>query len=133
MTRPILFLASLASLTLTTAPFLFLLWLMQPATRANPGLSAYNPPPGTRVEPIAHKVETSDPPSEFSVATSFAGDYPRPEIVEDAQLHEAKVSAKRDARRVKRKQTRVGHGRKYEQSAHAYAQGWDNHWQFGYR
>jgi len=77
---PILFLVSLASLTLTTAPLLILFWLMQPATLANPGLSAYTPPPGTRVEPVAHGLETSGPPSEFSVATNFAREYTRPEI-----------------------------------------------------
>src|SRR5262245_51819873 len=90
MATPILFLASLASLTLTTPPLLFLVWLMQPATRANPGLSAYDPPPGTRLMPIAHRLETSDPPREFSFAINFAQDYTRPALTEDAQLHEVK-------------------------------------------
>src|SRR5258705_7884517 len=97
MATPILFLASLASLTLTTAPLLFLFWMMQPATRTNPGMSAYNPPPGTRVEPIARRVETSDPPREFSFATNFAQDYTRSELAEDTQLDKAKVSATREA------------------------------------
>jgi hypothetical protein len=123
MATPILFFASLASLTLTTTPLLFLFWLMQPATRANPGVTAYIPPPGARV------VESRDPPTEFSSATNFARDYTRPELVEDAQLHEAKVSA----RLANRKQSRVGYRGKHEQSAHAYAQQWDNHWPSGYR
>ena len=133
MATPILFLASLASLTLTTLPLLFLFWLMQPATRANPGVSAYIPPPGTRVEPIAHMAKSRDPPSELSSATTFARDYTRSELIEDAQLAEIKVSAKHEARPANRKQFRVGYRRKHEQSARAYAQQWDNHWQPSYR
>jgi hypothetical protein len=133
MATPILFLASLASLTLTATPLLFLFWLMQPATRANPGVSAYIPPPGTRAEPIAHTVETRDPPSKLSSATNFARDYTRSELIEDAQLHESKVSPRHEARPVNRKQSRVVYRRKYEQSAGAYAQQWDNHWQPSYR
>jgi hypothetical protein len=129
----ILFSASLASLTLATAPLLFLFWLMQPATRANPGVGAYNPPFGTLLGPIAHREEAIDPPSELSSATNFARAYVRAEMAEDATTQEAKVSAKRDTRLAKRKQSRVGHRRKFEQSAHAYAQGWDNHWQLRYR
>jgi len=130
---PILFLASLALLTLTTTPLLFLFWLMQSATRANPGVSAYIPPPSARVEPIAHTVETRDPPGEFSSATNFARDYMRSELIEDAQPHEIKVSPKHEARVANRKQSRVVYRRKYEQSARAYAQEWDNHWQPSYR
>jgi hypothetical protein len=130
---PTLFLASLASLTLTTTPLLFLFWLMQPAMRANPGVSAYNPPPGARVEPIAHTVESRDPPTKFSSATNFARDYTRPELIEGAQLHESKVSPKHEARPANQRQSRVGYRRKYEQSARAYAQEWDNHWRPSYR
>jgi len=133
LAAPILFLVSLASLTLTMAPLLILFWLMQPATLTNPGVSAYNPPPGTRVEPIAHGLESSDPSSKFSIATNFARDYTRPKLKEDPQLHVAKVSAKREASLTNRKQLRVGYRRKYEQAAHAYAQGWDNHQQLRYR
>jgi len=115
------------------APLLILFWLMQPATLTNPGVSAYNPPPGTRVEPIAHGLESSDPSSKFSIATNFARDYTRPKLKEDPQLHVAKVSAKREARLTNRKQLRVGYRRKYEQAAQAYAQGWDNHQQLRYR
>jgi len=48
---------------------------MQPATRVNPGVSAYIPPPGALVEPNCHTVELRDPPSELSSATNFARDY----------------------------------------------------------
>jgi hypothetical protein len=130
---PILFLASLASLTLTASPLLFLFWLMQPATRVNPGVSAYTPPPGARVEPIPHTVESREPPSELSSATNFAQDYTRPELIEDAQLHQIKVSPKHEARSANRKQSRVGYRRKHEQSARTYARQWDNHWQPLYR
>ena len=132
MATPILFLASLVSLTLTTMPLLFLFWLMQPATRANPGVSAYIPPPGARVEPIARTVESRDPPSELSLATNFARDFTRSELIEDGQVHESKVSPKHAARSANRKQSSV-HRRKYEQSARAYAQQWDNHWPPSYR
>jgi hypothetical protein len=133
MATPILFLASFASLTLTTMPLLFLFWLMQPATRANPGVSAYIPPPGARVEPISHMAKSRDPPSELSSATNFARDYTRPELIEDAQLHQVQVSPKHEARPTNRKQSRVGYRRKHEQSARAYAQQWDNHWPPSYR
>jgi hypothetical protein len=121
MATPILFLASLASLTLTATPLLFIFWLMQPATRANPGVSAYIPPPGARVEPIARTVESRDPPSELSSATNFARDFTRSELIEEAQLHESRVSPKHAPRSANRKQSSV-HRRKYEQSARAYAQ-----------
>jgi hypothetical protein len=133
LATPILFLVSLASMTFTTAPLLILLWLMQPTTFANPGVSAYNPPPGTRVEPIAHGLGTSGPPREFSIATNFAQDYARPKLKDDPQLHVAKISAKRAARFTNRKQSRVGHRRKYEQAAQAYALGWENQRQLRYR
>jgi len=128
---PILFLASFALLTLTMAPLLFLFWLMQPATRVNPGVSAYTPPPGARAEPIAHMVKSRDPPTELSSATNFAQDYARAELVEDAQLHESKGSSKRAARLANRK--RSPYRRQYEQSARTYAQEWDNRWQAPYR
>jgi hypothetical protein len=133
MATPILFLASLALLTLTTPPLLFLFWLMQPAARANPGVSAYIPPPGARLEPIAPTVESRDSPTEFSSATNFARDYTRPEFIEYAQLHKIKASPKHEVRSANRKQSRVGYRRKYEQSARAYAQQWNNHWQPFYR
>ena len=133
MATPILFLATLALLTLTTTPLLFLFWLMQPATRVNPGVSAYIPPSGARLEPIARTVGSRDPRREFSFATNFAQDYMRPELIENAQLHQIKVSLKHEARPANRKQSRVGYRRKHEQSARAYAQEWDNHWQPTYR
>ena len=128
MATPILFLASLASLTLMTTPLLFLFWLMQPATRANPGLSAYYPPTGTRLEPIAHRVESSDQPREFSSAINFAREYARPELAEDAQLKEIQVSAKHEGRLTGRKQSRFGYRHQYEQSVHAYAQERNDRW-----
>ena len=133
MATPILFLVSLASLTLTATPLLFLFWLMQPVTRANPGVSAYIRPSGVRVELIAHIAKSRDPPTELSSATNFARDYTRPELIEDAQLHESKVYPKHEARPANRKQSRVGYRRKHEQSARAYAQQWDNHWPPSYR
>ena len=110
------------------APLLLLFWLMQPATRANPGVSAYNPPPATRVEPIAHRVESSDQPREFSSATNFAREYGRPELAGDVQLQEIQVSAKREGRLTGRQQSRAGSGRKYERSARAYAQERNDRW-----
>jgi CHASE2 domain-containing sensor protein len=130
---PALLLASLASLTVTTTPLLFLFWLMQPAARANPGVSAYIPPPGARVERIAHTVESRDPPTEFSAATNFARDYTRSELIEDSQPNQIKVSLKHEARPSNRKQFRVGYTRKHKQSARAYAQEWDNQGQPFYR
>ena len=133
MASPILFLASLASLTLMTTPLLFLFWLMQPATRANPGVSAYNPPPGTRMEPIDHRVESNDQPREFPSTTNFAREYARPELAEDAQLQDIQVSTKREEHLTGSKQSRVRYRRKYEQSARAYAQERNDHWQPRYR
>jgi len=78
-------------------------------------------------------MKSRDPATEFSSATNFAQDYTRPELIEDAQLHESKVSPKHEARPANRKQSRVVYRRKYEQSARAYAQQWDNHWQPSYR
>jgi len=140
---PILFLVSLASLALTTAPLLLLFWLMQPATHLNPGVSAYDPPPGTRAEPIAHRGGSRDQSRELSSATNFAREYSPPELAEDAQLQEIQeiqenqvsiqASTKREVRRTGRKQSRVGYRRRYEQAAHAYAQERNDYWQPRYR
>jgi uncharacterized iron-regulated membrane protein len=129
LATPILFLASLASLTLTTTPLLFLFWLMQPVTRANPGVSAYIPPPGARIDPIAHTVESREPPTEMSSGTNFARDYIQSELIEGFQVNESNSSRKHEARAASRKQSGAGYRRKYEQSARAYAQQLDNHWQ----
>jgi hypothetical protein len=134
MASPILVLVSLASLTFMTTPLLFLFWLMQPATCSNPGVSAYNPPPGTRMEPIAHRVGSNDQPREFSSATNFAREYARAELAEDAQLQWIQGFMKREEPLTGRKQSHVGYRHKYEQSAaHAYAQEWNDHWQQRYR
>jgi hypothetical protein len=133
MATPILFLASFASLTLTTMPLLVLFWLMQPAARTNPGVSAYTPPPGARVGPGAHTVESRDSTTEFHSATNFARDFTQSALIEDAQLDENKVSPKHAARSANRKQSHVVYRRKYVQSARAYAQQWDSHWQPSYR
>jgi hypothetical protein len=131
MATPILFLSSFALLTLTMTPLVFLFWLMQPATRANPGVSAYIPPSCTRVEPIARTVEPHESPREFSSATNFARDYTRSEPIKDAQMHDIKISPKREARLTHRKQS--PYNRKYEQSARAYAQEWHNYGLSSYR
>jgi hypothetical protein len=112
---------------------------MQPATHFNPGVSAYDPPPGTRAEPIAHRGESRDQARELSSATNFAREYSPPELAEDAQLQEIQevqenqvsiqASTKREVRRTGRKQSRVGYRRRYEQAAHAYAQERDDYWQ----
>jgi hypothetical protein len=133
MATPILFLASLASLTLTTPPLILLFWLMQPTTRVNPGVSAYIPPPATRVEPIARTAKSRDPPRELSSATNFARDHTRPELIEDPQVHQIQSSPKHELRPTSRKQSRVGYRRKHEQSARTYAQQWDDHWPPSYR
>ena len=133
MATPILCLVSLASLTLVTTPFLFLFSLMQPSTLANPGLSAYNPPPGTRVEAFARRVESSDQPREFSSATNFAREYARPELAEDAQPQNIQASTKLEARLTGPKKSHVGYRRKYEQSAHAYAQERNDPWETSQR
>ena len=41
------------TLGLTAVLFLMLYWLMQPKVFENPGLAAYQSPPGTRLEPLA--------------------------------------------------------------------------------
>ena len=134
MATTIMWFACLASLMLTSAPLLLLFWLMQPVTRANPGVSAYYPPHGTRVLPIAQTVVSSDRPIEFPIATNFARDYARSGSVEHIQLNETtKVSPKRETRLANRKRSQVGYRRKDEQSTHALAQEWNNPWQSRYR
>jgi hypothetical protein len=109
----------LASWLFAALPFLFLFWLMQPTVRANPGISAYNAPPATRLEPLARKMESpepsesGEPPSQSSLAINFAQDYSQ-------QLEE-----RREVRAVDRKRPRRVHRRKYEEPAHAYARDWN--------
>ena len=133
MATPIMWFACLASLTLTTAPLLLLFWLMQPVNRANPGVSAYHPPHGARVLPIAQTVGLSDRASEFPISTNFAREHARSGSVEQTQQNEiTKASPKREVRLAYRKRSQVGR-RKDGQPAQALAQEWNNPWQSRYR
>jgi hypothetical protein len=44
-------------LTPAACLFMLLYWLMQPTVRPNLGMAAYQPPSGTRVEPLPPKIE----------------------------------------------------------------------------
>jgi hypothetical protein len=128
----ILVLVSLASLMFIMMPLLFLFCLMQPTMRANPGLKAYDPSSGTRMQPIAHSVQSKDYPREFSSATNFARDYVRPELAEGAEVQEIQVATKHQRRLAGRK-NRVAHRSKHEQAAQAYAQERNDYWQPRYQ
>ena len=57
---------------LTAALFLLLYWLMQPKVFENPGLTAYQPPPGTRLEPpprASDAPQLADLPAEIGRAS----------------------------------------------------------------
>jgi hypothetical protein len=40
--------------------FVFLVWLYQPNVIENPGVGAYQPPPGTRLVPVPRKIEARE-------------------------------------------------------------------------
>jgi hypothetical protein len=44
----------------TGAFFAFLIWLFQPTIIENPGVAAYQPPPGTRLVPLPRKVVSAE-------------------------------------------------------------------------
>jgi hypothetical protein len=63
-------------LAVACAFFLGLYWLMQPTAVPNPGMAAYHPPRGTRVEPLGQDEWKRAEPTVLS--SSFASDYDRP-------------------------------------------------------
>ena len=40
--------------------FVFLIWLFQPIVIENPGVAAYQPPPGTRLVPLPRKIDSAE-------------------------------------------------------------------------
>ena len=58
-TYPVMY--SLIKLSLFAAAFfVFLIWLYQPNVIENPGVAAYQPPPGTRLVPLPRKMEAPE-------------------------------------------------------------------------
>jgi hypothetical protein len=58
------------------ALFLALYWLMQPTSVPNPGIAAFHPPRGTRVEPLG--LDEWERAESSVLRSSFASDYERP-------------------------------------------------------
>jgi hypothetical protein len=127
-------------------PFLVLFWFMRPTVLANPGMSAHNAPPGTRLVPLPRKLESLELgvlPLQASVAESaqdcglpdlapgckqpdVAVDYAQPAFIRvSAQQREAEKPAKREARAPNRKRTRLTYRRKYRGDYYAYARDLD--------
>jgi len=82
--------------------FAFLIWLFQPIVLENPGLSAYQPPPATRLVPLLGKMDRTEL-TEISSARNLAVAPPHDNWSRDL------VAMKSDARvaKVKKSGTRV--------------------------
>jgi hypothetical protein len=70
---------------MTAALFLVLYWLMQPKVLQNPGMASYQPPVGTRLEPLPRKSDAPElaalpenPRSSFAEAIVPSDDPPKP-------------------------------------------------------
>jgi hypothetical protein len=135
-------------LAFVAVPFLILFWLMRPTVLANPGMSAYNAPPGTRLVPLPRKLESlelAELPIQASIAESaqdcellhlapgceqpgVAADYGQPPPTRDyAQQRLAEKPAKREVRAHDRKRARLTHRHKYWENAYAYSRDWNGH------
>lgn len=113
----------------TACLFLLLYELCQPTINPNPGITAYSPPPATRLVPLAR---ASDAPE----LTDLAPD-PASALSALAQAQASDQPVKRDAHPPARKHTRVDPV-DYDQRKLGYAQdqrklGYVQQWDFGYR
>lgn len=97
--------------------FLFLYWKMLPTVLINPGMAAYQPPPGTRLEPLPRKMDAPEL-AELPDRT--------PAIVVDEGKPEIKKLENGEARVAVRKRPRPPPQREYQTPASSsYAQQWN--------
>jgi hypothetical protein len=105
------------SFVVLTALFLLLYWLMQPSAAANPGMAAFRPPPGTRLEPLPRKMDAPELAELPLPQTSTLA----AEHVETAEGKTEKA-AKREARVAVKKRPQTRKRREYQDPSSAYAQ-----------
>jgi hypothetical protein len=103
------------TLGLTAALFLLLYWLMQPKVFENAGLAAYQPPPGTRLEPLPR---VSDAPQMAALQEEKAA----PVAAQESPTPEAVKPPKAEKRKVAKKQPTVRARREHPESPNRYAQ-----------
>ena len=95
---PHLLMYMLIKLSLFAAAFFaFLFWLFQPIVIENPGVAAYQPPPGTRLVPLPRKM---DSPEVFEI---HSAESPMVASVEDTKSKDS-IIKKNNTRVVKPKQ-----------------------------
>jgi hypothetical protein len=121
-------LASLTSLAFVAAPVAALFWLMQPTVRPNPGVAAYEPPLGTRLEPPVRSLASLDiaqSNSGRSLALNFARPYPQSEVAKDqAQPQQARESSPRAMHVANRQRAPRMPKRAYDGTAYAFTGDW---------
>jgi hypothetical protein len=134
--RPLLaYLLGIGGFCLAFAGFLH--WLLQPVVLPNPGLAAYRPPPGTRLEPMRRKSDA--PELTFVIDASEAkGEIKEPAAAPAAEPHpppkrarftKTTNSERHEARSKPRKATRTVAGRA-QPPAYVYAEqgnSWSRH------
>jgi hypothetical protein len=107
-------------------PLLF--WLMGPTIIPNPGRSAHNALPGTRVEPLPRKMEwlALAEPSDLGLLSNLARNYARPYLPLDyAEQEHTETPTKRQVRVSGPKRSRLARGRKDNERSYAYAPDWN--------
>jgi len=107
--------AVIVTLGLTAALFVLLYWLMQPKVLENPGLAAYHPPAGTRLEPLPR---ASDAPQLAELPAEKAA----PVVAQQSPSPEALEPPKAEKRKVAKKQTTVRMRRERQESPNRFAQ-----------
>ena len=126
------------TLGLTAALFLLLYWLLQPKVFENPGLAAYQPPAGTRLEPRPHSSDApqlADLPAEKAVSTvakSSPQQVAQPPKAETPKAEKRKLAKKHAPVRVQRERkkspNRFAQQREYREWPNRFAQQADFGW-----
>jgi hypothetical protein len=101
-----LMIATTVVVGLVVSVFALLYWVMQPRALENPGMAAYHPPAGTRLEPLPRKFDAPElaelPPA--AVAPVLAETQPSPAAVQ-APKREAHARAKKQPTARARRET----------------------------
>lgn len=115
-------------LALMAGVFVLLIWLFQPVTIVNAGLAAYSPPPKTRLEPAARKMDAPElvelkPPHSFAASPEPDGSLSALAKGQGEDL--AQAPPKQEVRRPIRKRQRTEVRRETREPYWGVASEWD--------
>jgi hypothetical protein len=120
----------LAILGILAATGMLMYWLDKPAVRPNPGMAAYQPPPGVRLIPLPRKMDAHE------LATVALEPSPLTALAQEYEKNPEKAEKPKRESRVRPRKAQRSARREYQYPVYGYAQPWNggNHqWTGGSR